>query len=793
MSTNDEGKKLSETLEDQIEKSKRQSKILESEDEIKRIEGLIQKRKEYAETLENEFEMLQNIGMAGADLARVKKEQQDVEDQIANTYQVMLEARKSGDEETAKQFEKEIDQANERLKVLSQVAEAQENYKKNLSDIAKEERNLRIESGKLEDEFEKIKKTGIGGFLEDAFGSAPGFLGDIYRQAGKLRSAFAKLGLELAKFAESGSLIAKILGPALSKIAEKLVSLGTLELSALFLPATYLLATFQLIRMGVQLDNLSKKIGAATGFGDKFSDSILKMTKQGIRSGIGMEESANAITAMTNGLSSFNPNAEKTNENLGLTIARLEKLGVSSADTVKSIDHLQRAMKMTAEQAADVTAQVARMGKEIGITGTKMLSDFNAASARLSIYGERNIEVFKGLAAMAKASGIEISNLVSISEKFDKFDSAADSIAQLNAVLGTQLSTMEMLAADDDERIMMIKQQVQASVGNFDSLDKHTKLYIAQAMGVNSVADAQRILNMSMAEYQSMEEGQREQARIQEEIAKATEDLLPVFQRLKMAFMEVLLAFSPFIGVVEFFIETIGYLAVGITYLTTAIAILAPFGIALAKMFGAFSVGVLSAGSPLTWFVGGIILLVSGFEALYDIGSKLFNLFASKINPPFIRIFHFLSEGLKIMMAPLKFVTGAVGNLTSKFASFFGIAKDEAADVVNKDGFNLQAIANINTDNVAAGINKVKSALVELSNIEVSGLVAMTTDGTNTSLIMGSVATEMAMLLGGGKLSVDVSIPEIKTPDVHVKVYIGDTELRNIIRTEVSTMVGGAG
>jgi hypothetical protein len=782
MSTNDEGKKLSETLEDQIEKSKRQSKILESEDEIKRIEGLIQKRKEYAETLENEFEMLQNIGMAGADLARVKKEQQDVEDQIANTYQVMLEARKSGDEETAKQFEKEIDQANERLKVLSQVAEAQENYKKNLSDIAKEERNLRIESGKLEDEFEKIKKTGIGGFLEDAFGSAPGFLGDIYRQAGKLRSAFAKLGLELAKFAESGSLIAKILGPALSKIAEKLVSLGTLELSALFLPATYLLATFQLIRMGVQLDNLSKKIGAATGFGDKFSDSILKMTKQGIRSGIGMEESANAITAMTNGLSSFNPNAEKTNENLGLTIARLEKLGVSSADTVKSIDHLQRAMKMTAEQAADVTAQVARMGKEIGITGTKMLSDFNAASARLSIYGERNIEVFKGLAAMAKASGIEISNLVSISEKFDKFDSAADSIAQLNAVLGTQLSTMEMLAADDDERIMMIKQQVQASVGNFDSLDKHTKMYIAQAMGVNSVADAQRILNMSMAEYQSMEEGQREQARIQEEIAKATEDLVPMFQKLKLAFTEALLAFSPILTIVANLTPIIAGLAKGITYLVGSLAVFLPFIISLGKALGFFATGVLSVGNPLGWLVVGITTLVLALQGLFDI----FHLSGS---PMLYQMFDFIAGAVGRLAAALTAPVAMVRGLADSFVSMFSSLHNQDAS----KSFDIAAVANLDLDSVSAGINKVKSALVELSNIEVSGLVAMTTDGTNTSLIMGSVATEMAMLLGGGKLSVDVSIPEIKTPDVHVKVYIGDTELRNIIRTEVSTMVGGAG
>ena len=117
---------------------------------------------------------------------------------------------------------------------------------------------------------------------------------------------------------------------------------------------------------------------------------------------------------------------------------------------------------MTAKQAADTTAQVARMGKEIGISGTKMINDFNAASGRLAIYGEGNIKVFKELAAQAKATGIEMSSLLSISEKFDKFDSAAESVGQLNAVLGTQLSTLEMINASDSEKIMLMKQEVQA-------------------------------------------------------------------------------------------------------------------------------------------------------------------------------------------------------------------------------------------------------------------------------------------------------------------------------------------
>ena len=87
---------------------------------------------------------------------------------------------------------------------------------------------------------------------------------------------------------------------------------------------------------------------------------------------------------------------------VGMTVARLKKLGVESGAAVTSIDHMQRAMGMNAKQAANMTAQVARMGKEIGITGTKMINDFNAASGRLAIFGNNNIKVLKGLAAPPK-------------------------------------------------------------------------------------------------------------------------------------------------------------------------------------------------------------------------------------------------------------------------------------------------------------------------------------------------------------------------------------------------------
>ena len=60
---------------------------------------------------------------------------------------------------------------------------------------------------------------------------------------------------------------------------------------------------------------------------------------------------------------------------------------------------------------------------------------------------------------------------------------------------------------------------------------------------------------------------------------------------------------------------------------------------------------------------------------------------------------------------------------------------------------------------------------------------AITTDGGKTSMV--SAKGGIIKNFTSDSITVDVKIPEIKMPEVNVKVYIGDTELRDIIRKTV--------
>ena len=110
---------------------------------------------------------------------------------------------------------------------------------------------------------------------------------------------------------------------------------------------------------------------------------------------------------------------------------------------------------------------------------------------------------------------------------------------------------------------------------------------------------------------------------------------------------------------------------------------------------------------------------------------------------------------------------------------------------MTKDGFDIKAMATMDTDKISAGIKNIKSAVMELSNVKIDGFLAMTTDGTSSSFVMGSDG--LIKSISEGKLVVDVKMPEMQMPDISVKVYIGDRELRDIIRTEAKAVVGRAG
>ena len=513
------------------------------------------------------------------------------------------------------------------------------------------------------------------------------------------------------------------------------------------------------------------------------------MTDANILSGVGFKESADAIKALAGGLSSFNPKNKKTNEYMATNVALLEKFGVSATASVKAMDYMQRGMGLSGEQAADLAANVARMGKEVGITATKAMEDFNRVAPTLARYGKDNIKVFKELQSVAKATGLSIDTLTNSVSKFDTFEGAASSAANLNAVLGTSISHLEMMNMNEAERILHIKQQVSAQVGNFDSLDKFTKMHIAQAMGVKSVDEAQRLLNMSSKEYNDTLQGQKESAKVQEEMAKAAAELVPLMQKLKLAGMKILLAFAPVVDVMTNIISAlrvvIDPLATFLYYAVKGIAIVGT--IAGVVMYGASAITTLAAGfialfNPVSIAVGAVLAFAAAI-------GKVFTWLGSKINPVFVNFPFWMALGFDTMMTPLRIVTGLVDSLATKLLKFFLILTGNADKMhsLNEDTFNVEDLMKLDTDKIHSGIGKIKNAIAEIGEVDMSGILMAKPDGT---VLFGG--EDLIDSISEGRLNITVDMPEQKQSIVNTIVKIGETELKKLIEGVTHETVGAA-
>ena len=661
-------------------------------------------------------------------------------------------------------------------------------------------------------------------------------------------------------------------------------SLGAAAMEAFSLERVMASIVEEAFKLSKEMDNASKAFGKTTGFDiGGVNDQLLEASRLGELSGVKITDAGTAFATLSSNMSNFKMSATSANVELIETVTLLEKFGVQSSNSAKSLDIMTTAMGRTNEEATSLTISLATMGRSINVHGSKMIEQFNNNASELISFGPRMESVFKNLAIQAKLTGISMQSLINTAKKFDTFESATKQVAQMNAVLGTNLSSMELMNMTHDERIAKIREEVKASVGNFNTLDRYSQMYIQQAMGVGSVEEASRLLNMSQSEYLDNQSKMQEAADTQEQLAELTKEYVPMLEKMKLNFMSIVREFDPlikgFAAILQYFADSPGALKLLVGGLGFARVALVAFGTSAGfanAQTAAFSLGLqlIAMGIMLMmsgeWWTGifiaaaGILLLTIAFGFLnheleetsfgFNILSKIFG---KKINPPFINAFAHMAVGVVMMALALKLVSGqgiiaavAMALLAGAFAlAFYAFAAMTTAikelievfigsvDVLPQVAFGMYMIAGamlamgiaamvsassmllfltgfgaiaaivaitagvtaLNSmgesmdvigsgmERFANGLAKVVGIAKEMTGISQNAFMAFTTKGSETSAIISS--NDLIKTAVSGKISVDVNIPEIKSPTVNLSVYLNgfkiDTNNNDIARVVV--------
>ncbi len=296
----------------------------------------------------------------------------------------------------------------------------------------------------------------------------------------------------------------------------------------------------QTLGLAVAQDQVISKFRKATGATKEYNYEITQLERRNFAAGVSIQESGEAFQTLFTSFSAFTELNKSERAAIGDTVAVLGELGLQASTSGMILDQMFRGLSMSAQDANNVLLDLAGSAQALGVPMQKMAADFSGAFKDLAKYGEGAIEVFKELSVISKSTGMEVSRLIAITDQFETFDGAAKSVGKLNAILGgPYLNSIDMLNAKEEERIRILRDQVEMSGLQFEQLGRYEKKAIASALNV-SVDEAQRLLGLSEEQYQLDALSQQQAA----EQAAAAQDIA---SELKSAFMALAVDLRPLI------------------------------------------------------------------------------------------------------------------------------------------------------------------------------------------------------------------------------------------------------
>ena len=281
--------------------------------------------------------------------------------------------------------------------------------------------------------------------------------------------------------------------------------------------------------------------GASKALARTMTDSYVATREMGVT----LEQAQQTITSLKNTFTDFTMITERAATEIQNTGNTMQRLGVSSDSFATTIQIANKVLGQTGEQAASTAQELEILAFKIGVAPTQMINDFGAARDSVAKLGADGVRAFKELARVSKITGLEVTKLLAITDKFDTFEGAATQAGKLNAALGGNfVNAMDLMTATDPvERFEMIRGAIEEAGLSFDTMSYYQKKFYADSLGLDSVGDLANMMsgdmsalgnemNMTSADFAEQAVRAQEMQDVMEKLKTLMRSLIPVFTPL---------------------------------------------------------------------------------------------------------------------------------------------------------------------------------------------------------------------------------------------------------------------
>ena len=388
-----------------------------------------------------------------------------------------------------------------------------------LADIAETTADLNATIGQLENSIGKTSEgmskhlnniqqaakaasgpDGVAG-LTGATGDLNKAIRNLFKNMGPLGSALSAVFTmgdrikEIAKgLATVGSTLTAMGGRAAKVGAAVTAFAGILTGGLALVIAALAAATYQMVVFGQTIDDLIVQFQRKTGVLGKFYDVMSDGADDLRYVGVNATKALLAFEALFEEVRSFTDLTKFQQKEIMAVTSLLGEMGFTVKDQAKNMVFLQKSMGATAEESAYFNTKLMSLSRSLDMPIQDIVTGFNEAKKVLGASAQGADELakqFGQLAAQADATNLSMGKLVGVALKFDTFDSAAQQVGRLNAILGGPfLSTVDMITATNPaERIEQLAGALDDAGKNFDTMSYFERKAIADAAGLEDVND----------------------------------------------------------------------------------------------------------------------------------------------------------------------------------------------------------------------------------------------------------------------------------------------------------------
>jgi hypothetical protein len=412
--------------------------------------------------------------------------------------------------------------------------------------------------------------------------------------------------------------------------------------------------TKQILTLAITVENLSREIQKTTGLSRQFTNEIMANGEAVRAFDPQMKNLGETTMALSKTFTDFSMMNRQVAADVATTLTPLTAMGVAANDLAKGMQLATKSMGQTGQQAAQTQLDLEALARDIGVAPAEMAANFASAGPQLAKLGRDGVRAFKDLAIASKITGIEMGRLLTITEKFDTFEGAAEQAGKLNAALGGNfVNAMELMTATDPvERFSMMRDSILDAGLAFDDMSYYQRKFYADAMGLQDVSELALVMSGNMqdlnseigknsADYEDAAKRARDFQSVQEELKNALHALIPVIQPVA---------------------EGIGSFASGFADFVTT------YKEEIKVFMGGLVIGLGLLGGALAATAGGVVAVVGAITALISVFTTLaFTVFRKRNSPTIAEMPEYLSTENEKLTSSTNTLTAANQHSTESF------------------------------------------------------------------------------------------------------------------------------